>query len=266
MFNFSSRLITDKEKDILSKGLNFAIPPSKLNFCGFLTPFEKFYNQLKSETFNDRSGFFPDSVKCKLKDIAFSGFRSYSRPSFLYTQDDIDTLNDLKNDKSIVIMKPNKGNGVVILNKDDYNKKMDAILSDTSKFQLLNEDPVKVTLQRENQVKSLLKKLKAANSLNEKTYSELYPTGSRIGILYGLPKIHKSTIPLRPILSSVNHYSYKLAKFLIPLLTPLTTSSLIITDSFSFVQELLNSDIDSSNVVMASSLFTMSLPCLPIFL
>ena len=119
---------------------------------------------------------------------------------------------------------------------------------------------MKVTLQRENQVKSLLKKLKAANSLNEKTYSELYPTGSRIGILYGLPKIHKSIIPLRPILSSVNHYSYKLAKFFIPLLTPLTTSSLIITDSFSFVQELLNSDIDSSNVVMASfdvtSLFT----------
>ena len=185
VFNFSSRLITDKEKDILSKGLNFAIPPSKLNFCGFLTTlFEKFYNQLKSETFNDRSGFFPDSVKCKLQDIAFSGFRSYSRPSFLYTQDDIDTLNDLKNDKSIVIMKPNKGNGVVILNKDDYNKKMDAILSDTSKFQLLNEGPVKVTLQRENQVKSLLKKLKAANSLNEKTYSELYPTGSRIQVYY----------------------------------------------------------------------------------
>ena len=87
----------------------------------------KFYNQLKSERFDDRSGFFPDSVKCKLKDIAFSRFRSYSRPSFLYTQDDIDTLNDLKNDKSIVIMKPDKGNGVVILNKDDYNKKIDII-------------------------------------------------------------------------------------------------------------------------------------------
>ena len=143
-------------------------------------------------------------------------------------------------------MKPDKGNGVVILDKDDYNRKMDAILSYMSKF--LNEDPVKVTLQRENQAKSWLKKLKAANSLNEKTYNALYPTGSRRGILYGLSKIHKSTIPLRPILSSVNHYTYKLAKFFILLLTPFTTSSLIITDSFSFVQELLNSDIDSSNV------------------
>ena len=58
-------------------------------------------------------------------------------------------------------MKPDKGKGVVILDKDDYNRKMDTILADKSKFQLLNEDPVKVTLQRENQVKSLLKKLKA---------------------------------------------------------------------------------------------------------
>ena len=55
-----------------------------------------------------------------------------------------------------------------------------------------------------------------------------------------------------PILSSVNHYSYKLAKFFIPPLTPRTTNPFIITDSFSFVQELLNSDIDSRNVFMAS--------------
>ena len=137
---------------------------------------------------------------------------------------------------------------------------MDEILSDNSKFELLNDDPVKVTLQRENQVKSLLKKLKAADSINQETYNELYPTGSHIGILYGLPKIHKSTIPLRPILSSVNHYSYKIARFFIPLLNPISVSSLMIKDSFSFVQELLNSDIDYSKVVMASfdvtSLFT----------
>ena len=149
VFNFSSRLITDKEKEILSKGLNFAIPPTKLNFCGFLTPFEKFYHQLKREHLSTRSGFLPDSVKTKIKDIALSGFRSYTRPNFLYTQDEINTRNDLKNDSSIIITKPDKGNGVVILNKDDYNRKMDEILSDNSKFELLDEDPIKVTLQRE---------------------------------------------------------------------------------------------------------------------
>ena len=64
----------------------------------------------------------------------------------------------------------------------------------------------------------------------------------------------------RPILSCINHYSYNIAKFFIPLLTPISTSTYVIKDSFSFVQELLSSDLDTSNVIMASfdvtSLFT----------
>ena len=78
---------------------------------------------------------FPTNKKSKLKDIAFSGFRSYSRPGFLHTQDDIETLNDLKNNKSIVIMKPDKGNdGVVILSKSDCSNKMDTILPSNVKI------------------------------------------------------------------------------------------------------------------------------------
>ena len=111
-------------------------------------------------------------------------------------------------------MKPDKGNGVVILNKHDYNKKMDEILSDTSKFEPLKDDAIKLTLKRENQVKSLLKKLKADNCIDEITYNNCIPLAHVYRhTLYGLPKIHKSSIPLRPILSSINHYSYKIAKF-----------------------------------------------------
>ena len=64
-------------------------------------------------------------------------------------------------------------------------------------------------------------------------YNELCPTGTRIGILYGLPKIHKSSIPLRPILSSINHYSYKIAKFFIPFLTPISTIALSLLRTLS---------------------------------
>ena len=64
---------------------------------------------------------------------------------------------------------PDKGNGVVILNKHDYNKKMDEILSDTSKFEPLKDDAIKLTLKRENQVKTLLKNLKADNCIDERT-------------------------------------------------------------------------------------------------
>ena len=197
--SFNLAFIEPGKKPNLSKGLNFAVPPTRLNVGSFLTPFEKFYNLLKQETVNVRSGFFPVSIKARLKGIAYSGFRSYSRPHALFSLEELNTLKDLTNDDSIVILKPDKGNGVVILNKDEYHKKMDEILADTSKFEHLDDDAVKLTLKRENQVKALLKKLKSDNCINAKTYNELYPTGTRIGILYGLPKIHKPSVPFRPM-------------------------------------------------------------------
>ena len=149
-------------------------------------------------------------------------------------------------------MKPDKGNGVVILNKDDYHKKMDEMLADTSKFEFLDNDAVKVTTKRENQVKALLNKLKSDNCFNAKTYIELYPTGTRIDFL--------RFINLLFHLDLFYHYSYKISKFFIPFLTPISMNSFIIKDSFSFVQELLKSDINTDNVFMASfdiaSLFT----------
>ena len=66
------------------------------------------------------------------------------------------------------------------------------------------DDAIKLTLKRENQIKTLLTRLKADNCMSEKTYKELYSTGTHIGILHGLPKIHISCIPLGPILSSIN--------------------------------------------------------------
>lgn len=45
--------------------------------------------------------------------------------------------------------------------------------------------------------------------------------------------MHKVCVPLRPILSFTNHYSYRLAKFFIPFLTPNFTSPFVIKDTFS---------------------------------
>ena len=46
----------------------------------------------------------------------------------------------------MVITKPDKGNGFVILDRKLYNNAIQDIISDTSKFEKLSEDP---TLKRE---------------------------------------------------------------------------------------------------------------------
>ena len=64
----------------------------------------------------------------------------------------------------IVITKPNKGNGVVSLDQKLYNNAIEEIISDSSKFEKLNEDP---TLKREASLQRFLRKLKQKNFFNE---------------------------------------------------------------------------------------------------
>ena len=54
-------------------------------------------------------------------------------------------------------MKPDKRNGVVILDQKLYNNAIEEIISDTSKFKKLNEDR---TLKREASLQLFLHKLK----------------------------------------------------------------------------------------------------------
>ena len=162
--------------------------------------------------------------------------------------------------KDIVILKPDKGNGVVILNKVDYVKGINEIVNDKSKFKELNNDP---TIYREGKLQRFLRDLKKKGKIDTDVYNSVYPSGSQPALIYGLPKMHKiksshEVPPFRPIVSSINTYNYRLAKYLCNLLQPHLPSTYSISDTFSFVQKL--NTIDLSNKFMVSfdvaSLFT----------
>ena len=56
-------------------------------------------------------------------------------------------LRNINKNKDITITKPVKGNRVVILDRKLYDNANQEVISDTSKFEKLNEDP---TLKRED--------------------------------------------------------------------------------------------------------------------
>jgi len=47
--------------------------------------------------------------------------------------------------EDIIITKPDKGSGVVILNKNEYNDKMITILNDTTNSLILDQPPAMTT-------------------------------------------------------------------------------------------------------------------------
>ena len=69
-------------------------------------------------------------------------------------------LGNLRKNKDIVITKPDKANGVVILDQKLYSNAIQEIVSDTSKFEKLNKNP---TLKREASLQHFLRKLKQKN-------------------------------------------------------------------------------------------------------
>ena len=67
-------------------------------------------------------------------------------------------------------MKPDKGNGVVVLDRKDYVVGIRKIINDTGKFKVLSEDP---TLKREGQFQRFLRKLKKNKLTSDNDYDKI---------------------------------------------------------------------------------------------
>ena len=109
-------------------------------------------------------------VKSGLKSIAFKYFYSY-KPQFSNLHNKFyETLQNLRQDKNIIILKPDKGNGIVILNKADYYRKMEDILDDRSKFKIVKEDWLKEIIKQEDKINRLATKLKKEKEITDQQY------------------------------------------------------------------------------------------------
>ena len=79
-------------------------------------------------------------------------------------------------------------------------------------------------------------------------FFKLRPVGSKPGILYRLTKVYKPLInglpSFRPVLSAISNSTYKVAKFLVPLLSHITQNEFTVKDSFAFVDEILTQNRD----------------------
>ena len=112
-------------------------------------------------------------------------------------------------------MKPNKGNGVVILDWKLY-------------------DNVIIFIQK--------------IFLNKSVYDKLCPSRSNPACIYDTTKMHKfsssDTFPkLCEIVSSIGTFNYDLARFLCDLLSPIVHDDYCCKDTYSFVSQIKNANL-----------------------
>ena len=248
IFNFSKYVLSDTEKKLLAKGLNFCLPPKQLKYADYLVHFELFYRDIHNLEILSNEDL--DFVKTKTKETALSSFRQYNKnPQQNLSKEELAALTNLSKNKDIVIQKSDKGNSVVIVDKDTYIKRMENLLSDQRKFEkvtLKNDAFLNFVVNQEKRIDTIFKNLVDSNSMSKEMRKFVKPVETRPGIMYGNCKVHKQQVdgcpPFRPILSALKTPTYNLAKFLVPILNPLTKNEYTVKDSFQFAEEICEQD------------------------
>ena len=179
------------------------------------------------------------------------------------SKEELKALKELKLDNNRLILTADKGVALVVIDKQEYVKKAEDLLWESS-YKKIAEDP---TAKQKNKLISILKKIKANGGLKDELYRRLYPTGAGSPKFYGLPKIHKPGIPLRPIISSIGTVTYNTAKELARILKPLVgLSKHHIQNTIDFVEKIKEIKLKKEESMVSydvTALFT-SVPIPPV--
>ena len=125
------------------------------------------------------------------------------------TKEEHRAIKELREEQTRVVLMPDKGLAMVVMDKQDYTDKILTLLTDTSTYNTISKDP---TTRLRTTLITTLKDIKQKGGLSDTTYRKVYPTSAVPPKFYGLPKINKIGTPLRPIVSSRGSITYGVAK------------------------------------------------------
>ena len=244
--NLTDYPLTLVETKALNKGLDFGILPFRFDFLQIQASFERLYHETRPYlSFVDRLEF--KSLIFHLYDEYKWGYFHEKQKQQNLSKKEFRALKDLSKNSSLVICKPDKQNGVVLINRKDYVNTLENILKNRSKFEPVSTNN---NLNQLKRFQDFLKRLCYDNVLDENTYRKIRPSSTLLPTLYGLPQLHEDNFSVCPILDSTGCYYHASAKLLSEILNPLGHHISALKDQFSFVEKVTS--ITLRNAIMAS--------------
>ena len=248
--NFSKTPLTEAQQHLLSHGPNFVITPRDLPTHEYIVATEKVCNQLTQGK--------AEELRAEVKSLLRRDHKA--KPNI--PKDEYKALREIKKDNTRQILTADKGVSMVVLDSEDYTAKSETLLHQ-SNYKVLKTDP---TNKYKNKLIGLLKTIKAEGGMDDITYKRLYPTGAVPPKYYGLPKVHKPGMPLRPIISSVGSVTHATAKELARIIKPLVGGSQHhVRNNMDFIHSIEGIQMKADECMMSfdvESLFT-SVPVEP---
>jgi len=253
--NLSSRQLSKDELATLSLGLNFAVPDKNHN--KMLLETAMYLEQIISEIDDDEIGEVEKNcVKSQVCKVLMSDYSQPDNSIEKVPKWIKSSITSLKQDKSIIIIKADKGNTTVILDRAEYESKMDVLIS-SGPYKEALKDPTTVHFES---TKKLLQKLGDDNKISKPTMWNLKPFEEVCPRIYGVPKLHKENLPLRPIVDYRYSPCYKTSLFLKKIFKTLTDNhEHTLKNSYDFVERIKDKILDPMDVMISFdvvSLFT----------
>ncbi|XP_037529362.1 uncharacterized protein LOC119406703 [Rhipicephalus sanguineus] len=205
--NLSSRKLSPPEVSVLAKGHSFNMSGGRPPLARIAAAVEDGIRHLESSV--------RESVRLKAIGILAHGLMK-KQPSNL-SPEEKRALRELREDPTIVILPADKGNATVVLDRRDYDRKVqDHLVSGT--YGKLKKDP---TAQVQRDLNKLLGDVFVKHPDARALHLRLMCRNGSAPGFYGLPKTHKPGVPLRPIVDFTSSPLRALSSFLHRILAPL---------------------------------------------
>ena len=207
--NLSGQDLSPEQIEVLKLGLRHGLA-TRPNSLEMMAVSEDLYDQLGRLHCWKEGYFVKDKVKNSLRSFTYNCL-DLDLSQYYTDRKIIRTLSNMP--KTLCTLKPDKGNGVVVLKRSDYIKSLNSIFNNTSKFIKLDNDP---TFTRLTTLQNYLSTLRNRGEISETEYKFLRPKSASFGRAHGLPKIHKhfDNLPsFRPIVDTTTTAHYNIGKF-----------------------------------------------------
>ena len=180
IWNLTSRTLSNDEYQVLRYGLNHGLATHQKE-TDILANAESIWDQINRNNVCKESNNHVERAKNSLRAMAFSLIDLENKQIFK-DKKKLDIIKNLR--KELVILKPDKGNGIVLLNVNDYYNGVDKLFQDKLKFKQILEDP---TPSRLTSVQRYLKKLNKRGELTNDMYDKIRPKSAKLARAHGLP-------------------------------------------------------------------------------
>lgn len=230
--------IPHEVKVILGLGPKFGLPTTSVNWTKIIADLQFII---------DRYIAPPMQIQCSREMLIKLQPFNHSPPNKIqeYIIHAVSFTKKFLDNQNICITKSDKGNVTVLMSKNDYSEKMFDLLNNTNVYRVLEEHNHFFIIH--NRAKSYIMTI---NRLFKSQNLKL-TDGSHWPKIYGLPKIHKTNFPLRPVVCTINSPGYPISFFLNELLIEFIEDDWSIKNS-SELKNFLNEITIETNYVFVS--------------